>query len=209
MKKITALLILAFIIISACMIYLIRSGVSIRSAALIRPSVISTDGRNMSNGLVIRLAQQLKNTHYIVWGFSSDSDLFDQAQEEFEKLFPHLKVSRLQLGPQTTAEEIRACPAPCWIVTEPEKAHELAGQTPLPHRSEIAEKSYFNLSVIHFSNAEPVTAECDSQKRLNYACIKTLSVREAQRKMKKPNERYFFLRQYLEKDYFLFVQSPH
>lgn len=207
MKKITILLTLAFILISACMIYLIHNGVSIRSAALIRPSVISADGHNMANGLVIRMAQEFKNTHYVLWGIVSDSNLFDQAQTEFEKLFPALKVTRLQLGEQTTPEEIRACPAPCWIVTEPNGAHELAGQTPISHRTEIAEKSYFNLSVVLFSKAEPVSAECDAQKRLSFDCLKALSIREAQRKMKNPHAHYFFLRKYLDKDYFLFVQK--
>ncbi len=200
------ILTLAFILISACMIYLTRSGVSIRSAALIRPSIISAEGHNMANGLVIRMAQDFKNTHYVLWGIASDSNLFDQAQAEFEKLFPGLRITRLQLSQQTTPEEIRACPAPCWIVTEPTMAHELAGQTTLSHRNEIAEKSYFNLSVINFSKAEPVTAECDAQKRLDYDCLKTLSIREAQRKMKNPDAHYFFLRKYLDKDYFLFIQ---
>jgi hypothetical protein len=68
MKKITVILALSFILISACMIYLIRSGVSLRSASLISPSVMSPDRHSIAKGLVVRLFPDLQSARFIFMG---------------------------------------------------------------------------------------------------------------------------------------------
>lgn len=210
MKKIFAILGLVFAIITFCMIYLVRKGVSLRSEPLIRPTVISTDQRNIASHTVLRIFPDLQNNDYILWGVlpeSPDTQLLMThfLEEYFKKLQipPHV----IQDGTVATAEEIKNCAKPCWIKMPHDKANTLTANPLIEEKILPTQKNYLTLTVMPFTGDETVSEFCDQQKRQTLECITPVSVREIHRKMKDPKQLYFFLRKYNERDFFLFVQK--
>ncbi|UYL10303.1 hypothetical protein B9G69_006885 [Bdellovibrio sp. SKB1291214] len=210
MKKIFALLGLVFAIITFCMIYLVRKGVSLRSEPLIRPTVISADQRNIASHTVLRIFPDLQNNDYILWGVlpeSPDTQLLMThfLEEYFKKLQipPHI----IQDGTKASPEEIKNCAKPCWVKMPHDQANTLAGNSLIEEKIIPTHKNYLTLTVMPFNGDETVSEFCDQQKRLTLECITPVSVREIHRKMKDPKQLYFFLRKYNERDFFLFVQK--
>ncbi len=211
MKKIVALLGLAFLIISACLIYLVKSGVGLRSAPIIRPSILLEDGQNMSLGVVARLAPDFQTADYLLLGFlpeTADSQKFlEMLKSEYEMLYKK-SVQILPNAIEAKPEDIQACIAPCWLLLPNTMANELSNNEWIQKLIRPLNRNYFSITWIPFSTGGEVTDACVQQKRLTLDCLKMLSVHEAKRKMKETEKRYFFMRKYLDRDYFLFVENP-
>lgn len=211
MKKISLIFGLVFLIISACLIYLVRSGVSLRSEPLIRPTIISPDQRNIAAHVVLRLFPELQNSHYILWGVLPESNdaqlMMTYFMEEYYKTF-HIAVHIIQDGEKATASEIAQCEKPCWILLPMNRANELSKNEFIQKNILPLNRHYINMTLSPFTGEETVPESCDQQKRLNLECITPVSVREVHRKIKDPSQLYFFLRKYNENDFFLFVQKP-
>lgn len=210
MKKITLLLAIALVVISGCMIYLLMTGVSLRSAPLIRPSPITHEGRDISYGVVARLAPEFQNADYILWGVlpltEESNKVVNLIKEEYEKVFKkavHI-VADAELA---TDEQLRSCEAPCWLFLPKSKAHELSPNEFITNKIIPTQKTYFTLSWISFSKVQEVPEHCLHEKRLDLECLTVLAVYEAQRKIK-DGSRYFFMKKYNATDFFLFIQDP-
>lgn len=212
MKKIFILLGLALAIVSGCMIYLVLSGVVLRSAPLIKPTVVTADLGNVGQQVVLRMYPELLKAHYVLLGFSpltaESEKVLSDLQVEAEKLLV-TKVSRLDLGQETSAAQIAACPKPCWLLLPKAAAHELRTNTFIEEKIKPLGKDYLSLNFLEFEIGQPVTADCDKEKRLDYECLGPVAVREVARKFKQPDQRYFFLRKYSDRDYFLMLQKAH
>ncbi|WP_413559531.1 hypothetical protein [Bdellovibrio sp. HCB209] len=210
MKKIFAILGLVSIVITFCMIYLVRKGVSLRSEPLIRPTVISADQRNIASHTVLRIFPELQNVDYIVWGVlpeTGDNQLLMThfVEEYYKKLqFPPQVI---QDGTKASAEEIAKCSRPCWIKMPHDSANELIPNPFFAEKIKPLNKNYLTVTVMPFNGDEVVPDYCDQQKRISLECITPVSVREIHRKMKDPKQLYFFLRKYNDRDFFLFVQK--
>ncbi|MGZ3802692.1 MAG: hypothetical protein ACXVB4_00655 [Pseudobdellovibrionaceae bacterium] len=209
MKKITLLLSLAFVLISACMLYLVKVGVSLRAAPIINASIISADRHNMAEGIVYRLSPEFQNAQYVLWGFlpfSQESQkVFELLKAEYEKIF-HRPVHVLMEGEKASTEEIRACLKPCWILLPKEKANELLPNDFINLKIRPLAADYFKVTWISFSKREDVPQYCIEEKRLTPECLRVLGIEEAQKKMKSGAE-YFFMKKYKENDFFLFFQE--
>ncbi|HEY8271505.1 MAG TPA: hypothetical protein VIG33_11505 [Pseudobdellovibrionaceae bacterium] len=209
MKKITILLCLAFILISACMLYLVKVGVSLRSAPLIAASVISPDRQNIAEGVVFRLSPEFQNAHYVLWGFlplSPESQkIFELLKAEYEKIFRQ-PVHVLANAETASAEEIRTCEKPCWLLLPMDKANELTPNELINLKIRPLGENYFNVTWVPFAKREQVSSHCMAEKRLTLECLRTLAIEESQKKMK-PGAQYFFMKKYNEKDFFLFFQE--
>lgn len=211
MKKIIALLTIAFLIITACIIYLITSGVSIRAATLIRPSAIGPQLQNIAKGITVRLAPELQNSQIVVWGLDlqnlENQEVLNSTQIEFERIYQK-KVQIIADAHQKDLQELKACHEVCWLLVPPGQAHQLESNPLIESQIKSLQKTFFTLTLIPFQKVEEVPQNCIDQKRLSFECLKLVSVHEAQRKMKDPNQRYFFMKKYLDLDYFLFIQDP-
>lgn len=210
MKKLFAILGLVAIIITVCMIYLVRKGVSLRSEPLIRPTVISADQRNIASHTVLRIFPELQNVDYILWGVlpeSPDNQLLMThfVEEYYKKLLapPHV----IQNGLEASAEEFEKCARPCWIKMPHNGANELTPNAFVTEKIKPLNRHYITVTVMPFTGDEVVPEYCDQQKRVTLECITPVSVREIHRKMKDPKQLYFFLRKYNDRDFFLFVQK--
>lgn len=81
-----------------------------------------------------------------------------------------------------------------------EKVHE--------HHKAGENRGAIQLYVIEFSGRSfNVSEKCLKMQRLNQACIRELGLKSAERKMKNPNMKYFFLKKYNHSDYYLFVEK--
>lgn len=211
MKKLIVLLGLCFVAISAVMIYLVVNGISLRSAPIIRPSIMTPDQRNVAEAVVQRLFPDFQNASFTVIGLRpevTDSQrLLTMLKEEYEKLFK-TPVNILPDAEAASAEDFKKCAMPCWILTTQDKSNELSPH-PMVEKflSEDPSRVHFNLTLIPFTPDVVVTDACLQEKRLTLDCLVPLSIHEAKRKMTDPKARYFFVRKYNEKDYFLFTQE--
>lgn len=215
MKKIAILLGFGLLFITACLIYLVKNGIALRTSPQIKPSIISADFHNVPQGVFLRTFPDLQNAHFLLWGVSYDSPEVQKTilgmKEIFEKEIGK-SVQLLFVGPDLTAEFVKNCERPCWVIVGPQEAHELV-ENPFLEKYirpviEPRGESYLSITWIDFDKVEAVSTECDAQKFLHLDCLKTVSLREVQKKIKQPDQRYFFMRKYLDHDYFLFVQKP-
>ncbi|QLY25748.1 hypothetical protein [Bdellovibrio sp. KM01] len=210
MKKIFTILGLVFIIITFCMIYLVRKGVSLRSEPLIRPTVISADQRNISSHTVLRIFPDLQSNHYVIWGVLPETPdtqlLMTHFLEEYYKKL-QIPVHIIQNGLEASAEEIQNCKKPCWIKMPHDQANELSTNEFISSKIEPTQKAHITITTMPFNGDEIVPEYCDQQQRLTLDCVTPVSVREIHRKMKDPKQLYFFLRKYNDRDFFLFVQK--
>lgn len=208
MKRLIALISLGFLIISVCMVYLVKNGISLRPATLIKPSVAEKDLKNVAQGLLVRMYPEFEKSHYIVWGIApgaETSQLLGMIQQDYEKMF-HLNVHVLGGAETLSFEQIKDCAKPCWLLTTPEHANELNENSFITKTVRTQGHPYANVSMLSFALNEKAPEHCLREKRLTLPCLKSLSAQAAQRKIKTP-ERYFFLKKYNNNDFFLFLQE--
>lgn len=210
MKTIFAIIAICFALITACMIYLIKSGTSIRSEGLIRPSVMTGDLRALTRSVLARLTPQFQNLEILVLDLDPSKpmgkSLLDALQSEHQILF-RKKVNLILNATQSQTSEIANCDAPCWLVVPLGSAHQLSAGGFVNDRIKPLGRKYVTLSWIEFDRNLEVPPRCNDEKRVSFECIKPLSVHEAKRKMRDPNRNYFFMRKYLESDFFLFTEA--
>lgn len=191
------------------MIYLVFSGISLRSAPLIQPSFISADYSNVGIGVTHRLFHELQDAHFILWGVLPENSetklILERIATEYEKTF-HQSVQFLDTTKGITPEQINSCAKPCWLLVPDTKAHQLEKNDFIEENIRLSSKNFITMTLLFFNREAFVSAECETQKRLNLNCLTSVSIREVRRKMKNLKERYFFLRKYNENDFFLFVE---
>lgn len=210
MKTIFSLLGLGFVIVMACMIYLLRSGVSIRTAPIIKPSPVGEDFSNVGQGSFLRLFPDLQKSHYIVWGVSQNSGEVQMTLAIMrERTLAELKtpVNMIYEGLKATRADLEKCARPCWILMPEEGAHELARNNWIEDNLKPLNEEYATITWINFDRHVEVPKACIEEKRLDIECLKLVSVNEVARKMKEDNGRNFFMRKYMDRDYFLFVEN--
>lgn len=206
MKKIIFILSLASLIMVGAMIYLVKEGVSLRAATLIKPSEVSANDTNVSHAVAYRLFPDFQSHDLIVVGVPEEESrlqvLAEQIAIEAEKLLGqpiHRASDKLNL---------QACAKLCWVKVKPEEAQELEKNSYIESVIQPLGRSYFTLNLIEFTDYDhsAVTA-CEKEKRLDLKCLVALSVKEAQRKMKDQNKRYFFMKKYEDRGNYLLLQK--
>lgn len=211
MKKITVLLALAFLIISACVIYLVRSGVSLRAAPIIRPSIVTSGDHNIPPSLAIRLSPDFQSAHYVLWGALPDGrteKLMNETKNEYEKL-SHRGVTLLQDPLNASPEDFKKCPAPCWMLVPNDQVNEMLENEFLDQKIRPLQSSHISITMVPFKRDVEIPEVCLDQKRLTPDCLKPLSIHAAHRKMKEKGQRYFFMNKYQDRDFFLFIEENH
>lgn len=210
MKTIAGILTVCFVLITASIIYIIRSGVSIRTAPIIKPSAISADFHNVPNGVFLRLFPDFQQADYVLWGLPANSTeaqtTLQLLKERHEKEFKN-SVTVLSYEELASPSQIQNCSKPCWILLPENQAHELHSNSWAHDHLKQTQKNYFTVTWIKFIRTVEVSEKCKNEKRLDLECLKSVSVREVLRKMKDPEARYFFMRKYLDRDYFLFIED--
>lgn len=210
MKTITALIGFAFLLITACILYLVKEGVSLRSAPIIKPSVISQDFHNVPDGIFIRLFPDLQKSHFLVWGVSQNNQEVQKTlsimKELYEKEF-RTDVHFIYQGEDITPSDLQKCPKPCWILVPENKGSALGPRSWLLDQVLALDPDFISISWVPFQRDVQVPESCVQEKRLDLDCLKVLSVQEVAKKFKEKNQRYFLMRKYMDHDYFLFIEG--
>lgn len=211
MKMIFSAIALSLFLISACIFYLVRSGISLRAAPIIQPSLIDLNSDNVAKALNIRLFQELQNSRYVIWGVLPETEesarLISNAAEEYERLF-HKPVQFIRDAEGASAEYLRACAKPCWLTVASGKANQLSTNTFIKDSILSLAEPFFTITIVPFKPDAEVPDGCGGEKRLSLRCFVPISVRSVRRKIKEPEKRHFFLNKYYDNDFFLFIQQP-
>ncbi|MNL22704.1 hypothetical protein D3C87_1440610 [compost metagenome] len=127
--------------------------------------------------------------------------------DEYQKTF-HMAAHIIRDAEKVSVDEISKCEKPCWLLISKEVANELTINSFIEEKIAPLKKEFINISFLSFEKNEAVAEKCDQEKRLTLDCIGPVSVREVQKKLKDPAQRYFFLRKYNDRDFFIFIQKP-
>ncbi len=203
MKKVTWLVIGLCLIITAAMISLFRSGISLRVATLIKPSEFhSVDG--VAEALVVRLYPEFQSKKILIV-VTTDNEGKAWAIPLLVSLRERLQATPLK-GDMEFLTQAQDCVKKCVFYNPSE---ELAREIREKFQTELtAEKSpVFRLHIWQFSREEAWKPQCESMHRLTEECVRAVSIRESLRKMKDPKKKYFFLKKYNHNEYYLFLEK--
>lgn len=204
MKKVPFVIMMALItIVGAVMISLLNSGISLRVATLIKPSdFVST--KQVAQAVVVRLFPDLQSKKWMIYEMSPaspmDTELFQNISQE---------IKNTPVGDYELKTSLDDCGKHCAFVIHNSEHKEMYTQkffAPLDSPQSI-EPEHFRLVVQHFDRTESFIEECETMQRLDEKCIRSLSIRDARRKMKDVTKKYFFLKKYNHNDFFLFLEN--
>lgn len=205
MKWVYGLLSLSLILITGITFYLINKGVSLRTAGVIKPSVIEPEVGIIGSALALRLFPDFSASDDVFWIYpdqitESEKLEIDRIIEVASKnLKDPRKISDLDLLSSESVisnQILSECPKPCWIKVSFKKLSELK---PTLTAAMFIYANYFNRDMVP-------SADCDSSKILIAECLIPVSVREVRKKIKTA-DRYFFMRRYLDFDFYLLIEK--
>lgn len=196
---------------SVILIKITRDGASLRSAPIIGPSPQGVDYKNVGPAVLTRLFPDFQLSNYVLIGSPTNLTIGPQIINDikmgYEKQF-HTKVSLLSDHDNLSADEIRQCQTPCWILTSETQANEMSENNKIPQMlRKIENANHFHLTLIPFSRVQEPSEECVAELRLSLKCLISLSIHQVRKKFKDPAISYFFMRKYQDRDYFLFIQA--
>jgi len=211
-KKVTHLIVIGCAVIASIMIYLFKSGISVRSQTLIRPSPIEGDMAKVSQAVFLRLFPEFEDRDVFVIGADKPSPgvsefiakLELEAEDHYKKKVQVFDDDHLL----SSQNEFSSCSKTCWVMTETQSTSDIAPMPSVMQLAGLNEKNRFTLSIFEFDTYDPaVIPKCEKEKRLTLECLKNLAIKEMQHQMRDHSQKYFFLKQYLDRDYFLFIQK--
>lgn len=188
------------VMIAGFMMSLLNTGISLRVATLIKPSEISST-KQVAQALVIRLFPELQTKKWLIYSFENDST---RARELLVDMLAEVK--KTPVGEYQVRVASEECSLHCLFLDETPQSHEAVKKF---FSTKIDEEGsdVFILKVSEFSSEESFIEECESMQRLDEKCIRSISIRDARRKMKNPEQKYFFLKKYNHNQYYLFLQK--
>jgi hypothetical protein len=201
----------ATLIIVSCMIYLLKVGVALRTQPLIKPSLMKSEEHSpVARAVSERLLPVLRETPYMLLGFAPLNEfrgpLFQKLLSESERLL-NKKIQVLD-GLASSERDLLGCPYPCWILLPVEKANDLDANSWIELNLEQKSRVWASLTALPFSRKNlGMREECRNQKKISFSCLTEISLEEVRRKLDKISEKAFFMRGYLEKNYFIFYEK--
>lgn len=204
MKLVNATLISCLVIISAVVIYLAIDGAALRSAGLIKPTVLDSNNKLLPKSVALRLFPEFQASQNTVWLPSP----FLQAQSaaivgSIHDYYKTLKApsfpEMILVNSNTPPEVAEFSGATKWWVFESEN-EALLGRI---RQSETAPNIIY---IGEFKRDEVVPPNCETEKVLSRDCLKVVAIREVKKKFK-TDQRYFFMRRYNEHEFYLFIEQ--
>ncbi|HWU42805.1 MAG TPA: hypothetical protein VN132_05175, partial [Bdellovibrio sp.] len=103
--------------------------------------------------------------------------------------------------------DLQNCPKLCWVPVSASEAQELEKNNYIESVIKPLRRSYFTLNMNEFTDYDKtIIAKCEQEKRLDFSCFQALSIMNAQKRMKDPNKRYFFMNRYEDRGNYLLLQ---
>lgn len=199
MKWATPLLVLALVIITAVSVFLLRKGAALRPAGVIKPAEIGDHPEKIGEAIAVRLYPEFHSARHVLW--------FLEPGDERGFLILQRTLSSFKESPQPllvdlrSKDEVPVCTEKCWYFLDS------GSQVPEALEDRLKTENRIEIYVQSFDRNAEVPEKCNQEKILDLACIGPVSVREVKRKLKTP-EPYFFMRRYLDHQFFLLLEKP-
>ena len=198
MKVIGVVLGAALPIVSYVMISLVRSGGALLSAGVIKPAEIGLDPHLIPKQIAVRLFPDFDTNKVTIWWIEAGRG---QLAEIPVATIAHYRGHETPALHDLRMGERAECAAVCWYIQN-------IG-SPLPEtvvqrlKSEPANEIFIQ----YFDRDEKVPETCEAEKILDPICMRPVSVREVRRKLK-TSAPYYFMRRYLQSQFYLFIERP-
>lgn len=194
MKIIAIVLGVAFTIIAAVMISLVRSGGALKPAGVIKPAEIGADPDFIGKQIAVRLYPEFDAAQFVIW----------RIEEGMKVDIPLSVLSHYQSPGKPTIQDLRGenqieCAENCWYVLE------LGAELPDSILKKTKTAATAEVFVQYFDRKEEVPEACESEKLLSLNCMRPVSVREVRRKIKTPAP-HFFMQRYLQSQFYLYIE---
>lgn len=197
MKTVYSLLAAALVISSAVMFTLVKKGAALRPMGVIAPAEVGASSELIGKSIGLRLFPEFQTTKNVIWYLDisdepyasiPESTLLNYQSNLKPKLVDHRK------DPEAS------CTESCWYIQSP--------NTPLTEalQQKLKTESHIEIYVQYFKRDEEVSELCENEKILEVQCVRPVSVREVRKKFKTPVA-HFFMRRYLESQFYLFVEK--
>lgn len=197
MKIIITLLAVAFLLIAGVMISLLRSGGALQSAGVMKPAEISSGFSRIGELVTLRLFPEFDTAQHVLWLLEEGDESLDEIPKSAHAHWKGQKPSTLhdlRVGAEVN------CVERCWYIQNL--------NTPLSDdlKQKMKNQPSTEILVQRFDRDEKVSEHCEGQKILDAACMRPVSVREVRRKIKTPTP-HFFMRRYLDSQFYLYVEQ--
>ncbi|MCM2352388.1 MAG: hypothetical protein NDI63_02150 [Pseudobdellovibrio sp.] len=197
MKLVFAILGAAILISSGIMIFLVKKGAALRPAGVIAPSEVGVTADLIGQAVGLRLFPDFQTAKNVVW-------YLDIGDEPFVNL-PESTLANYQTNFKPELFDLRknpqaSCVENCWYVQTANVA------LPEALQQKIKTEPSLEIFVQYFDRDEAVPGFCENEKTLEVKCVRPVSVREVRKKLKMPAP-YFFMRRYLDSQFYLFIEK--
>lgn len=197
MKTVLAILGAAILVSSGVMVYLVKKGAALRPAGVIAPSEIGTKADLIAQAVGLRLFPDFQTAKNVVWYLDvADEPYVNLAESTLANYQTNFKPELYDLRKNPQA----SCVENCWYVQ--------TANVPLPVNllQKIKTEPSVEIFVQYFDRDEAVPEVCENEKTLEVKCVRPVSVREVRKKLKTPAP-YFFMRRYLDSQFYLFIEK--
>lgn len=194
MKKLAVAIGLVCTVITILLVVIVKRGVIVRPQPLIKPTIIKENFEPVARHVALRMFPDFQSRDYIIWNLdihNHEAQAFrDRIINEYAKLFQK-PIQVLKEG-----QSLDECSKPCWIFSN------VYGDQVRQLSDRYIEFNWFN-----FDKVESIPDICMNKKILDSYCVKFVSLKSVEKKLKDKKVRYFFLHKYMDQTYYLFVQS--
>jgi hypothetical protein len=206
MKWVFGALGLFSVLVVGVLLFLVKKGVILRPQPLIKPSLIESDFKPVGQRVFMRLYPQLRDIDFIFLRSSlkpkEHSAFVRDFTAEFElqlkkKLnFSFISSQDFESGPSIF------CESPClvWVTGELDRVQ-------IENGGNRSKKSWLEIRAWTFQGEPQMTDLCLEQARLSDDCLFQVAMKLSEKKRKGLEGRLFFLYQYLDQHFYLFIED--
>lgn len=197
MKIIFTLLTLAILVSAGVMIFLLKKGVALRTAGVIAPTEFTLKPELIGKSIAGRLFPDFQTAKNVIWYIEPEEEPFVSVPEIALRYYQ--TTSKPELIDLRKTDLVK-CDENCWYVQ--------SAQRPLSDDilKKVKTQPSIEIYIQYFDRNGAVTEVCENEKILELKCIGPVSAREVRRKLK-TSAPHFFMRRYLDSQFYLFVEK--
>lgn len=199
MKIVFAILGAAILISSGVMVFLVKKGAALRPAGVIAPSEIGTKADLIGQSVGLRLFPEFQMAKNVIWYLDVDEEPYVSIPEStLANYQTNYKPELHDL--QKDSQASCATEKSCWYIQ--------LVNVPLSDAllQKVKTEPSIEIFIQYFERDEEVPEVCENEKTLEFKCVRPVSVREVRKKLKTPAP-YFFMRRYLDSQFYLFIEK--
>lgn len=204
MKLVNALLVTCLVVISAVVIYLVIDGTALRSAGVIKPTVLDSENKLLPKSVALRLFPEFQSSQNTIWLASPQlkpkiASIIASIHNYYTTLKAPSVPELILVNSNTQTSEMTNSQNSKWWIFESENVAVFEAI----HKNQVSPNIIY---INEFKRDEVVPANCETEKMLSRECLKVVAVREVKKKFK-TEQHYFFMRRYNDHEFYLFIEE--